>query len=504
MKWEPAALTHTVEHRPTQSRPLKVVLVSLYDYGSLGVRSLHAMMRAHGIDVHSIFFKRLRYNNIQPPTEAEFGLVVEQLQRLRPDLVGISLRSSFFDIARTLTGRVKDVLGVPVVWGGTHATLNPEGCIGHSDYVVVGEGEYPLVDIVEARRHGSPDDAIPNVWRNLNGTISRNEPRWLADLDPLPFPDWTDADKSFVEDNAFEQGEAGGLSEYVIMTARGCPFRCTYCCNNALHRIYDGRGQWSRRRSVASVIQELREAKSAFPRMARVNFQDDVFTMDAAWTRDFAEKYRAEIGLPFSAMTHPAYCQDEILALLKRAGLRALKMGIQSGSYEIRRGLFQRYQTDEIIFTAADTIARHGIDISYDIIVNNPYETTRDKTITLDLLLRLPRPFKLTVYSLIYFPHTELTEKALRDGFITEADVEDHRKKTFSHWRMRLDLQEQKEDQFFCTLYRLAATVTPKWLVRAAGRSETLKRHPSLLPPARHIDYVSYVVRGIRKRLRPR
>jgi len=40
--------------------------------------------------------------------------------------------------------------------------------------------------------------------------------------------------------------------------------------------------------------------------------------------------------------------------------------------------------------------------------------------------------------------------------------------------------------------------------VRAAGRSETLKRHPSLLEPARHMDYASYVVRGVRKRLRPR
>lgn len=483
---------------------MKVVLISLYDYGSLGVRSLHAVLEAHGIDVHSIFFKTLRYNNIQPPTEVEYRLVVDQLQRIRPDLVGISLRSSFFQIARTLTGTIKEALGVPVVWGGTHPTLDPQSSIGHCDYVVVGEGEFPLLDIVDACQHGGPDDAIPNVWRNLNGTITRNDPRHLADLDLLPFPDWTDSNKSFVENDALDHPDFGNLSEYVIMTARGCPFRCTYCCNNALHRIYDGRGKWSRRRSVDAVIRELREAKALFPRMARVNFQDDVFTMDAAWTRDFAERYRTEVGLPFSAMTHPAYCKNEILTPLKSAGLRALKMGIQSGSYEVRRDLFKRFQTDEMILTAADTIARHGIDISYDIIVNNPYETTRDKAITLDLLLKLPRPFKLTVYSLIYFPHTELTEKALRDGIITNEDVEDYRKKTFSHWRMRIDLQEQQEDRFFCSLYRLSSSITPKWMVRAIGRSRLARRHPSLLGPARHMDYVSFVVRGVRKRLRTR
>lgn len=480
---------------------MKVVLISLYDYGSLGVRTLHAVLKSHGTEVHSIFFKTLRYNNIQPPTAAEYRLVLDEIRRIQPDLVGVSLRSSFFEIARTLTDRIKAARLAPVVWGGTHPTLDPEGCIAHCDYVVVGEGEFPLLDLVDAREHQRPDDTIPNVWRNQDGRIARNAPRNLADLDPLPFPDWTDSDKSFVEDDSLDRPDLSNLYEYVIMTARGCPFRCTYCCNNALHRIYDGRGKWSRRRSVDNVIQELREAKAQFPRMARVNFQDDVFTMDPAWTKDFAGKYRSDIGLPFSAMTHPAYCTDEILAPLKNAGLRALKMGIQSGSYEVRRDLFKRFQSDEIILKAADTIARHGIDIAYDIIVNNPYETCRHKAVTLDLLLRLPRPFKLTVYSLIYFPHTELTEKALRDGVITETDVEDHRKKTFSHWRMRLELQERNEDRFFCTLYRLSSGVTPKWMVRAIGRSKLLKDHPALLAPARHMDYVSWIVRGLRKRL---
>lgn len=483
---------------------MKVVLVSLYDYGSLGVRTLHSVVRARGDEVHSVFFKTLRYNNIQPPTEREYRLVVDHIASLQPDLVGISLRSSFFDIARVLTRAIKNRIEVPVAWGGTHVTLDPESAIVHCDYAVVGEGEWPLTDLVQALASHGPDDAIPNVWRNRGGSVARNAPRNLTALDPLPFPDWTDADKVYVENDAFEHPGFAGLSEYVIMTARGCPFQCTYCCNNALHRIYDGKGKWSRRRSVDNVIQELREAKALFPRMARVNFQDDVFTMDRAWTTTFAERYRAEIGLPFSAMTHPGFCDSDVLALLKQAGLRALKMGIQSGSAEIRKNLFKRFQTDEVILEAAGTIAHHGIDISYDIIVNNPYETTRDKEITLDLLLKLPRPFKLTIYSLIYFPHTALTEKALRDGKITEGDVENHRKKTFSHWRMRIDLQDEQEDLFYCSLYRLSSTVTPKWMVRAAGRSETLKRHPSLLGPARHMDYVSYVVRGVRKRLRRR
>jgi anaerobic magnesium-protoporphyrin IX monomethyl ester cyclase len=480
---------------------MKVVLVSLYDYGSLGVRTLHSVLRARGVEVHSIFFKTLRYNNIQPPTEREYQLVVDHITSMRPGLVGISLRSSFFEIAKALTRAIKDSLDGPVVWGGTHPTLDPESSIVHCDYAVVGEGELPLIDLVQALKNRGPDDAIPNVWRNSNGSITRNAPRNLADLDLLPFPDWTDTDKVFVENNGFEHPEFASLSEYVIMTSRGCPFQCTYCCNNALHRIYDGKGKWSRRRSVDGVIQELRDAKLLFPRMTRVNFQDDVFTMDRAWTKDFAEKYRTEIGLPFSAMTHPGFCDGEILTLLKKSGLRALKMGIQSGSSEIRRNLFKRFQTDEMILNAADTIARHGIDVSYDIIVNNPYETTRDKVITLNLLLKLPRPFKLTVYSLIYFPHTELTEKALRDGKITEADVENYRKKTFSHWRMRIDMQEQKEDLFYCTLYRLSSTVTPKWMVRAMGRSRVLREHPALLGPTRHMGFVSYALRGIRKRL---
>jgi hypothetical protein len=71
---------------------MKVVLVSLYDYGSLGVRTLHSVVRARGDELRSVFFKTLRYNSIQPSTEREYRLVVDHVAALQPDLVWISLR----------------------------------------------------------------------------------------------------------------------------------------------------------------------------------------------------------------------------------------------------------------------------------------------------------------------------------------------------------------------------------------------------------------------------
>ena len=109
-------------------------------------------------------------------------------------------------------------------------------------------------------------------------------------------------------------------------------------------------------------------------------------------------------------------------------------MGIQSGSERIRRDCYERETSNEEIIEACEILARHGVSRNLDFIGDNPYETEADRRETLDLLCRLPKPFYFNYFSLTYFPGVDLTERALRDGFIGPDDVEDVAQKGYHLW----------------------------------------------------------------------
>src|SRR4029077_7760989 len=94
-------------------------------------------------------------------------------------------------------------------------------------------------------------------------------------------------------------------------------------------------------------------------------------------------------------------------------------LGVQSGSERIRRDCYERETTNEEIIQACRTLAKYGVERNLDFIGDNPYETDDDRFETVDLLSRLPKPFFFNYFSLTYFPGVDLTERALRDGFIS-------------------------------------------------------------------------------------
>jgi len=118
----------------------------------------------------------------------------------------------------------------------------------------------------------------------------------------------------------------------------------------------------------------------------------------------------------------------------------------------------------------------------YDIIVDNPFETTEDKRQGLELLLRMPRPFYMHMFSLIYFPNTILTRKALDAGIITEDQVEGHVSRSFDQMYVSLKHPRPAPDRFWISLYSLTSkSFVPKSLIKFLSKIMFLQRHPGLL-----------------------
>lgn len=469
-----------MQHQGNNKKP-KIVLISLYLYESVGVRSLYSILKEGGFDVYTIFFKKLIFNKMADPTEKEKRLLLDQLKELGPSIIGLSVRSPFFNIARDLTEKIKNELKTAVVcWGGIHPTICPEECIKYADIVCIGEGEKPFLELATKIQQGEDITQTAGFWiKQGNHIIKIVPPPFNQNLDSLPLPDYENSNKYFINDGELKEGDPIlSSSSYELMASRGCPFQCTYCINSVLKDMFGDKGPFIRRRSVKHVIDELIQAKKYFKNLKRIYFLDEVFVLDRRWLKKFVKEYKTRINLPFSCEFYPTTVNEETISLLKKAGLSKITMGIQSGSERIRNQIYQRFSPTKDILEAVRILKKYKISSSYDIILDNPMEKETDFSETLDLLLKIPRPFDLHLYSLINFPQTKLTKKLINDGIIKgEESI-----KALGQWRMSFDYERDRKNLFWNSLIFLTSkNYVPKQLIRLLSKSNFLKFHPSFL-----------------------
>ncbi len=366
------------------------------------------------------------------------------------DLIGVSLMTHHFSVAESLTNRFKQELSAPVLWGGIHPTVRPEESLKTADLVCAGEAESAIVELAEKMRDGADMSDIEGIWLKKDGRFVDNGFGPLAgDLDSLPYPDYSFTDHYLLTGDSIERMTKENWHQhlikffppmnrqnspdrpaYQVLSARGCPFKCAFCGETPLaERIY-GRAYF-RKRSIDNLIGELAWVKETFPFIGEICFCDDTFaSRNISEIKEFSEKYKERIHMPFYFLVSPANVSKEKFDPLVDAGLTHVGMGIQSGSSRIvdlynrqkAGGVAQSLKAAEILNSYKDRLLPF-----YDFIVENPYETRKDKLETVKLLIKLPRPYRTRVYSLSFFPGTPLYDKAWADG-ILDSDLYD---KTF-------------------------------------------------------------------------
>jgi len=173
---------------------------------------------------------------------------------------------------------------------------------------------------------------------------------------------------------------------------------------------------------VEKTLAELRMLMG-LKKFAAFIFMDEIFPMRDDWLKEFVVKYKREIGIPFVITLYPGMLTYEKARLLKDAGLKEVSIGIQSGSEDIRRNIYDRRGTNSRILEENRILSSLGIMTYYDFIIKNPFETVSDYRNSLDLVSRLKRPFYLKFYTLAYYPRHPITEMALSKKLIEEKSV---------------------------------------------------------------------------------
>ena len=474
---------------------IKVVLISLYGVENIGIRLISSVLKKEHLQVTTIYLKKWVNNNILPPRKVEVQHLLNFIKNINPSLIGISLGSPYFKIAKDLTRQIKEKLDALIVWGGIHATIVPEECIEIADIVCIGEGEYPMLELVKNISEGKKIDNIQNLWIRQEDKVRKNALRDLIqDLDKLPLPDLEDENKYYIEDNRiFQEDPLYKSAEYRIIASRGCPFSCSYCYNNTLREIYEGKGKYVRQRSVEGVIKELEYVLEKLPNLRKIKFDDDTFVFSGEWIDDFCKHYKEKIQLPFEILLNPALIDETTLWKLKDSGLKWVQIGIQSGSQRELKEVYGRIPMNERILKFAELNKRLKLDVVYDIILDDPLATEEDKQALFKFLLQLPRPFRLFLYSLTLFPKTAITEKFLRLGLITEKDIEGKATKSFRQFRVSFGYPRSKEDTFYMSLFVLISkSFVPKKFIYWLHRRKFLRQYPY---PLKIFSYLCNLIR---------
>jgi len=398
---------------------MNVLLISLQsNLNIIGLKYLHYCLLQEGHNSNLIFLP-----NFKNKDTAALAKIGEFIYRNGIDLTGISLMSHEFFNACELSAYLKRNFHlVPVIWGGIHPTITPEQCLDFADYVCVGEGENCLMDLAAAIEEGGNIREVDNLCFRGGGAIRRNRLAPLIDdLDSLPLSNQVprnsflqkkngeiislSANKKLYRENARYNGTV-----YDIISSRGCPFSCTYCCNNSISLLYNSRK--IRRRGIQNIIAELKTAVAENPEIETINFQDDCFlSCGNDYLREFCSLYRQEVGKPFIVRSIPIYINREKIRFLKDAGLSWISLGLQSGSDRVCRDIYKRNSLRADFLNAARAINDFKVAAFYDVILDNPFEEEADRLQTIETLMQTPKPFQMQFFSLVFYLGTELYEK---------------------------------------------------------------------------------------------
>ncbi len=404
-----------------------VLLISFHNQKALGVRYLESSLNSKGHAASIVFFKAFNSEKPTLPSQIELALLKNVINETKPDLIGLSVMSSLYlETVYAVNNIIRDNYNIPTVWGGVFATLFPERCLEHADFVIRGEGENAIVDLVEALSDNSYE-SIENLAYKKDDKVIINGMRALCqNIDEYGYPQIGGNNKYLINNGILtvEDPQLRSIN-YELTASRGCPFVCSYCCSVNLHRIYAGKGSFVRFRSVQSVIDELKEAKKMLSNLKVVHFWDEIFSDDPSWIDEFVKKYRDEINLPFEIWGHPLKTDRVLISKLVSAGLYKVVMGIQSGSPRVRKNIFHRVEKQDQIIEASRVLKDSRVpQVIYDFMLRHPFESEDDIKETYELCMQLIPSFELQLHGLNFLPGTDIAEMAIEQKLFTKEELD--------------------------------------------------------------------------------
>ena len=181
--------------------------------------------------------------------------------------------------------------------------------------------------------------------------------------------------------------------------------------------------------SIDHVIGELEHSLNSLDFITAIAFDDDdFFFRPEDQLKDFADKYKRKVKLPFSAGMSANTFREDKLEILIDAGLKSIQMGVQSGSQRVLDEVFNRKvpvkKTQDVARKIKTYQQNFNLLLGLDFIIDNPYENDKDIIDTYKYFIVLPIGYRINVFRLSFFPGSPLYDRAIKDGFIEPFSME--------------------------------------------------------------------------------
>ncbi|MBU4556327.1 MAG: B12-binding domain-containing radical SAM protein, partial [Actinobacteria bacterium] len=322
------------------------------------------------------------------------------LNRVRPQLVGISSHTETYPNALALARLVKEFdPELPVLFGGPHASILPLEVLAQPDvdYVAVGEGELTAAELLQALDGGVRLAAIAliaGLGHKVRGVPKLNATREPLDAALIGRPARRLLSLEFYED-AFN----------VLAARGGCPYRCPFCSASYLW------GGHRRMRPVGDVLAEVAEVIRDYG-AEHVFFVDDILTLDRVWLGELMDAIEAlGGGFTWGCATRVDCVDDTMLRRMSATGCTGIQFGIESGAQDILDSVKGIRKADAL--AAVRCAVEAGINVACSFMIPFPDDTEETLAQT-EAFMRQIREAggKLLISYTTPFPGTMFYERA--------------------------------------------------------------------------------------------
>lgn len=408
-----------------------------------GLGYLAAYLERHGIDVKIIDgnLGKLEESGLMYYSGIRIKELARQIRLSNPDLIGISVLFSItarlgIELARTIKAWDQDV---PIAMGGAHPTVRPIEMLRTRvvDYVVLGEGEFPMLHVVYYAERGLIPET-EGIAFMVDG-VPKINPRehFITHLDTLPFPA-----RHLLDMNAYFKAHDDGRSISTpdrhwsqMITSRGCPHKCIFCSIQPTH------GQRFRYRSPENVVDEMEHLREKYG-VRFVNIEDDNVALNAKRFIKICDLI-IDRGLDIIWANSNGMRADqvtpEVAKKMVQAGCQSVQISPESGCQEVITDIIQKRLDLETVPKAIEALKNAGMKTIYSsFVIGLPGETKEQIWETLQYGKMLKKMGSQIWFNIaVPFFGTQLYDIALKEGYLNH-----HFNNELGTWKATMDTDE--------------------------------------------------------------
>lgn len=339
------------------------------------------------------------------------------LDEFNPQVVALTSRTHEFhlivEVAKIVREWNKDV---KIFLGGYHASIAAEEILSGKDsecfdFLVRGEGEFAVNELLKAIKHKKDYSSIPNISYKQNGNIKHNPLHKLLNLDEIKIP----ARNKRILCEGFN---FFGFPADVIETSRGCVYDCNFCC---IRNIY---GKSYRKYSIERVIEDLKDAQRHGAKailLADDNIMININHFEKLLDR-IIETRLNNLVYVMQGSIRAINDMPSIAAKMKEAGVKWVFLGIESPEPEQITFMQKanQFKKDEIA-VAVKTLKKNNILTHGGIIFGTPDETRETIVNKYNYVKKVGLDF-INFWILTPFPKTEVRDELLKENLVTNPD----------------------------------------------------------------------------------